>query len=207
MAKHWARFRDGHATRFGSLEGDRVRVCEGDMFTSAIPTGHVLQLADVKLLMPVQPSKIIALWNNFKALGDRLQLPAPPDPLYLLKAPNSWLDPGDVIRKPAQEGKIVFEGELGIVIGRPATGVSEPDAKRHVFGCTCANDLTHADILNRDASFTQWSRAKGFDTFCPFGPAVATGLDPHALTVKTTLNGSVRQEYRDCWHWQTQESF
>ncbi len=186
---------DGSTIRFGSLKNGQVRVFEGNMFNSAVPTNRVLPLADVKLLVPVQPTKIIALWNNFKALGDKLQLSAPTDPLYLLKAPNSWLNPGEVIRKPIQEGKIVFEGELGIVIGKTATAVSEDQAMDHVFGYTCANDVTHADILNSDTSFTQWVRAKGFDTFCPFGPVVATGLDPHTLVVKTTLNGSVRQEY------------
>lgn len=195
MSNHWLRFMDGNTIRFGALEGTQVRIFEGDMFTGAVPTDRVLLLADVKLLMPVQPSKIIALWNNSKALGDKLQLPVPVDPLYLLKAPNSWLNPGEVIKKPTQEGKIVFEGELGIVIGRTATAVSEEQAMGHVFGYTCANDVTHADILNRDTSFTQWVRAKGFDTFCPFGPVVATGLDPNTLIVKTTLNGSVRQEY------------
>lgn len=195
MSKHWVRFRNDHTIHFGLLEGDQIRVFKGDMFAAPVPTDKLLQLTDVKLLMPVQPTKVIALWNNFKALGDKLKLPTPAEPLYLLKSPNSWLNPGEVIKNPAQEGKIVFEGELGIVIGKPATEVSEIDAMDHVFGYTCANDVTHADILNRDASFTQWVRAKGFDTFCPFGPAVATGLDPHTLVVKTTLNGSIRQEY------------
>jgi 2-keto-4-pentenoate hydratase/2-oxohepta-3-ene-1,7-dioic acid hydratase in catechol pathway len=89
----------------------------------------------------------------------------------------------------------VFEGELGIVIGRTCKQVGEAEAMRHVFGFTCANDVTVADILNRDASFAQWVRAKGFDTFCPFGPAVATGLDPDKLRVRTVLNGEVRQDY------------
>lgn len=90
---------------------------------------------------------------------------------------------------------MVFEGELGIVIGQTATRVSEADPMNHVFGYTCANDVTHADILNRDATFAQWTRAKGFDTFCPFGPVVATGLEAKELVVKTMLNGTVRQEY------------
>jgi 2-keto-4-pentenoate hydratase/2-oxohepta-3-ene-1,7-dioic acid hydratase in catechol pathway len=92
-------------------------------------------------------------------------------------------------------GKVVFEGELGIVIGKTCSGVAEADALDHVFGYTCANDVTVSDILNRDASFAQWTRAKGFDTFCPMGPVVATGLDPSTLTVTTTLNGEVRQNY------------
>jgi len=119
----------------------------------------------------------------------------PAEPLYLLKAPNSFANPGDLIKKPRCEGKVVYEGELAIVIGKPASGVSEADALDHVFGYTCANDVTVADILNRDASFAQWVRAKGFDTFCPMGPAIATGLDASALVVRTRLNGEVRQDY------------
>jgi 2-keto-4-pentenoate hydratase/2-oxohepta-3-ene-1,7-dioic acid hydratase in catechol pathway len=192
---HWVRFADGAQVRFGTLEGQRVRVCEGDMFEAPSPTDRVLPLDSVRLLTPVEPTKIIALWNNFRALGDKLKLADPAEPLYLIKSPNSYLEPGGTIRKPAGDVKVVFEGELGIVIGKKATQVSERDALDHVFGYTCANDVTVADILNRDASFTQWVRAKGFDTFCPFGPAVATGLDPAKLQVKTILNGDVRQDY------------
>jgi 2-keto-4-pentenoate hydratase/2-oxohepta-3-ene-1,7-dioic acid hydratase in catechol pathway len=192
---HWVRFADGAQVRFGTLEGQRVRVCEGDMFEAPSPTDRVLPLDSVRLLTPVEPTKIIALWNNFHALGDKLKLAHPAEPLYLIKSPNSYLEPGGTIRKPAGDVKVVFEGELGIVIGKKATAVSERDALDHVFGYTCANDVTVADILNRDASFTQWVRAKGFDTFCPFGPAVATGLDPATLQVKTILNGDVRQDY------------
>ena len=195
MVQHWLRFIHAGETGFGTLENDKVAVFEGDFFAGARPTGQSLKRADVKLLMPTVPSKIIALWNNFKALGDKLQLASPPEPLYFLKAPNAWLNPGEVIRRPLQDGKIVFEGELGIVIGKVAKQVTQANAMSHVFGYTCANDVTHADILNRDASFAQWVRAKSFDTFCPFGPVVATGLDPQTLVVKTTLNGSVRQDY------------
>lgn len=195
MSNHWVRFRDGHTIRFGTVEGERVRVCEGDMFAGAMPTERMLPLADIQLLMPVQPSKVIALWNNFHALGEKLKLAVPAEPLYLIKAPNAYLDPNETIRQPACGGKVVFEGELGIVIGKTCRQVDERQALDHVFGYTCANDVTVADILNRDASFAQWVRAKGFDTFCPFGPAVATGLDPAKLVVQTILNGEVRQDY------------
>ncbi|MGZ5194203.1 MAG: fumarylacetoacetate hydrolase family protein [Ramlibacter sp.] len=192
---HWVRFADGAQVRFGTLEGERVRVCEGDMFQAPSPTDRVLPLDTVRLLTPVEPTKIIALWNNFHALGEKLKLAHPAEPLYLIKSPNSYLEPGGTIRKPPGDVKVVFEGELGIVIGKKAAQVSERDALDYVFGYTCANDVTVADILNRDASFTQWVRAKGFDTFCPFGPSVATGLDPAKLQVKTILNGDVRQDY------------
>jgi 2-keto-4-pentenoate hydratase/2-oxohepta-3-ene-1,7-dioic acid hydratase in catechol pathway len=193
--KKWLRFRDGNTTGVGTLEGERVKVWQGDMFSGASPTDRYLPLAEVTLLAPVTPTKIIALWNNFHALGEKLNLAVPAEPLYLIKSPNSYLGPNETIRKPACDGKVVYEGELGIVIGKVCKQVTEQQAGDHVFGYTCANDVTVADILNRDASFAQWVRAKGFDTFCPFGPVVATGLDPAKLVVKTILNGDVRQDY------------
>jgi 2-keto-4-pentenoate hydratase/2-oxohepta-3-ene-1,7-dioic acid hydratase in catechol pathway len=196
MTQRWIRFTYADSVRFGVLEkGDRVRVFEGDMFTQPVPSETVLRLEDVKLLTPTQPTKIIAMWNNFGALGKKLNLARPAEPLYLIKAPNSYLNPGETIHKPSSDGKVVFEGELGIVIGKQCKGVPEAQAMDYVFGYTCANDVTVADILNRDPSFAQWVRAKGFDTFCPFGPTVATGLDPSTLVVKTILNGDVRQDY------------
>ena len=191
----WVRFTHAGRTGFGTLAGDSINVHTGDMFAGPKPTGDRLALDAVRLLMPTQPGKVIALWNNFAALGAKLNLAVPAEPLYLLKAPNSFAGPGDAIRKPRCDGKVVFEGELGIVIGRTASGVSEADAMQYVFGYTCANDVTVADILNRDASFAQWVRAKGFDTFCPMGPAIATGLDASKLIVMTTLNGELRQNY------------
>ena len=195
MQHRWVRFEHAGKAGFGTLDDHAVREHRGDMFGASEPTGAVFMLSDVKLLTPTAPSKVIALWNNFHALGEKLKLAVPAEPLYLLKAPNSYLAPGDTIRKPLCEGKVAFEGELGIVIGKTCTAVPEAQALEHVFGYTCANDVTVSDILNRDASFTQWDRAKGFDTFCPMGPAVATGLDPSALTVTTRLNGDVRQHY------------
>ena len=195
MHQQWVRFLEGGSTRFGTLEGDRVRVWHGNMFEYPERGDRTIASTDVQVLMPVQPTKVIALWNNFKALGEKLNLSAPAEPLYLVKTPNSYLEPGGTIRHPGGGAKVVFEGELGIVIGRTCKQVSERDAMDHVFGFTCANDVTVADILNRDASFAQWVRAKGFDTFCPFGPTVATGLDPAKLTVRTILNGDVRQDY------------
>lgn len=195
MSRHWVRFAEGDSVAFGTLEGERVRVWHGDLYSSPRRSERCVALADVRLLTPVQPTKVIALWNNFRALGEKLNLAAPAEPLYLVKTPNSWLEPGGTIRHPGGDGKVVFEGELGIVIGRTCKRVAERDALSHVLGYTCGNDVTVADILHRDASFAQWVRAKGCDTFCPFGPAVATGLDPARLVVRTLLDGQVRQDY------------
>jgi 2-keto-4-pentenoate hydratase/2-oxohepta-3-ene-1,7-dioic acid hydratase in catechol pathway len=195
VQQHWVRCLHEGQERFGTLEGSRVRFWDGDMFAHPQRGDRSASLADVQLLTPVQPGKVIALWNNFHALAAKLELATPAEPLYLVKTPNTYLAPGGTIRHPGSNVKVVFEGELGIVIGRTCKSVAVHDAMAHVFGFTCANDVTVADILHRDASFPQWVRAKGFDTFCPFGPAVATGLDPAKLRVRTLLDGQVRQDY------------
>jgi 2-keto-4-pentenoate hydratase/2-oxohepta-3-ene-1,7-dioic acid hydratase in catechol pathway len=195
MPQRWVRFEHAGQPGFGTLQGERVHAHVGDLYGANDATGVTHALADVALRCPCTPTKVIALWNNFHALAAKLNLADPPEPLYLLKAPNSWSGPGAPIAQPRRAAKVAFEGELGIVIGRTCAGVSEAEALAHVFGYTCANDVTAADILNRDASFTQWDRAKGLDTFCPMGPAIATGLDPRTLTVTTRLDGEVRQHY------------
>jgi 2-keto-4-pentenoate hydratase/2-oxohepta-3-ene-1,7-dioic acid hydratase in catechol pathway len=128
------------------LEGDQVRVCEDGMFAGAMPTDRVLPLANLQMLPSVQPGKIIAPWNSFHALGKKLGLAELAEPLYLIKANNSLPAPGTVIGKPKYEGKAVFKGGLGIVLGKTCMQVSEEHALYHVFGYTCANDFTLADI-------------------------------------------------------------
>ena len=192
---HWARFEDAGQIRFGRLVGSQINEYRGNMFGTPEPTGRMFAASSVRLLHPTQPTKVIALWNNFAALGAKLGLAVPAEPLYFIKSPNSYAHPGAVIHPPRSLGKVVYEGELAIVIGKTATAVSEADALEHVFGYTCANDLTEAEILNRDPAFAQWTRAKGIDQFCPMGPAVATGLDPRTLVVRTWVNDELRQDY------------
>ena len=119
-----------------------------------------------------------------------------PEPLYFLKASNSFLAAGEPIRTPqAYAGKVVFEGELGIVIGKHCRALDEVDAASYIFGYTCVNDVTAAEILNKDPGFAQWTRAKSFDTFGVFGPVIATDVDPSKLVVRTILNDQERQNY------------
>lgn len=195
MVQHWIRFLHLDTVRFGTLEGDKIRVFKGDLFDSPSRTDIALNLADVTLLTPVVPGKVLAMWNNFHALGQKLGLAPPPEPLYLMKPPTSYLAPGATIRKPRVDAKVAFEGELAIVIGTRCSGVPVESAADCIFGYTCANDVTVSEIIQRDPTFPQWVRAKGFDTFCPFGPAIATGLNPAMLVVRTLLNGEVRQDY------------
>lgn len=192
----WIRFERGGTEGFGTLEGGSIQVCEGDLLTGGRPTGETLALADVKVCAPTRPSKLVGLVNNFREAATKQGLPIPAEPLWFLKAPSAYLAPGEPIRLPAHDvGKVIYEGEIGVVIGREARDVAEADADAFIFGYTCVNDVTALDLIGRDPSFAQWSRAKSFDTFGPFGPVIATGLDPMRLTVKTLLKGKVRQEY------------
>ena len=193
---HWVRFSGGGRNAFGTLTGDSIAVHEGDMFAAPRATGEKLALAQVTLLTPTQPSKMVCLWNNFHALAAKLGNPIPPEPLYFIKGSNSYLATGGVIRAPASySGKVVYEGELGIVIGKSCRAVAEAEADAFIFGYTCINDVTASELINRDATFAQWTRAKSFDTFGVFGPAVATGLDPLTLSIRLVLNDQERQNY------------
>ncbi len=196
----WLRFERGGRKGFGTLEGSEIRVHagvhSGAMFHQPEPTGEVLPLSGVELLTPTQPSKLVGLVNNYREALAKQGIPIPSEPLYFLKPPSSYLAPGRAIRLPAEDvGKVIYEGELGIVIGRRARAVAEAEAEAYVFGYTCVNDVTALELIGRDPGFAQWTRAKGFDTFGAFGPVVATGLDPERLTVRTLLKGKVRQEY------------
>jgi 2-keto-4-pentenoate hydratase/2-oxohepta-3-ene-1,7-dioic acid hydratase in catechol pathway len=193
---YWIRFEHAGRAGFGTLDDDLIHVHRGDMFAAPMDTGETLSLSAVKLLTPCVPSKMVALWNNFHQLAAKLGNPEPAEPLYFLKGNNSFLAHGETIRKPAAyDGKVVYEGELGVVIGRRASNVSEADAAAHIFGYTCINDVTAAELINKDATFAQWTRAKSFDTFGVFGPGIATGVDPSGLTIRLVLNEQERQNY------------
>lgn len=192
----WVRFMRGETESFGVLRGEVIDLHDGNMFAAPRPTGESAPLESVCLLPPVRPGVFIGLWNNFHELAAKLGAAIPSEPLYFLKSPRSLLPPDAPIRAPSgYGGKIVYEGELGIVIGRGCAGVDEAAAADAIFGYTCVNDVTALDLLNADPAFPQWARAKGCDSFGPVGPAVVTGLDWSTLRVRTLLNGRERQNY------------
>jgi 2-keto-4-pentenoate hydratase/2-oxohepta-3-ene-1,7-dioic acid hydratase in catechol pathway len=192
----WLRCEHGGAARLGALEGGTIHLHEGDLFAGPRPTGETVALEGATLLTPCVPSKLLGLVNNFRAAAAKGDLPIPEEPLYFLKAPSAYLRPGGAIRLPARDvGRVVYEGELGVVIGREARDVPEAEADRFIFGYTCVNDVTALELITRDPFYAQWTRAKSLDTFAPFGPVIATGLDPDRLVVKTLVKGKVRQEY------------
>jgi len=152
-----------------------------------------LVLADAKLLVPVRPSKIVCVGRNYREHAAELQHEVPSEPLLFFKPPSSLLAPGGTIRRPKLSQRVDYEGELGVVIGRKCFKLgADEDVRPYILGYTCVNDVTARDLQNKD---DQWARAKGFDTFCPVGPAVTDEIDPWAgVGVETRVNGDVRQQ-------------
>ncbi|MBP6337442.1 MAG: fumarylacetoacetate hydrolase family protein [Vitreoscilla sp.] len=192
----WLRFMlDGRET-LGALEGDAVRVYVGDLFGPHEPTAQTLPVAGLHWLTPCTPGKIIGLWNNFRAAAAKNQWAEPAEPLYFLKANSSALAHGQPIPvPPAYDGRVAFEGELAVVIGRRARHVAVADAPGHILGYTCTNDVTAMELIGRDPSFAQWARAKSMDGFGAFGPVIETNFDPATATLRTLVGGRERQNY------------
>ena len=195
MAK-WLRFEQDGQTQFGTLLDGVISIHTGDMFSNPADTVEKAALADVRILMPCTPSKMVCLWNNFRAMTAKMDGEIPEEPLWFLKAPSSYLGPNETIRRPkSHDGPIVYEGEIGIVIAKQCSGVAENDIADYIFGYTCINDVTAGKIISKDKTFAQWARSKSYDTFGVFGPLIATGIDPLTLTIRTILNGDERQNY------------
>jgi len=194
--QHWLRFRYQDNTAFGTLRNGTIEVHRGSMFDQPRPSGETLPLRSVSLLPPCDPSKMIGLWNNFHARAAKEGLQRPDHPLYFLKSPNSFGAHDDaILRPPGYSGPVAFEGELGVVIGRECHNLGEAEAAECIFGYTCVNDVTARGIMKADPSFTQWTRAKGFDTFGPFGPVICSGIASRDLRVRTRVDGEEKQNY------------
>src|SRR3977135_2959559 len=143
----WIRFEQGGKIGIGTLEGDKIAVHTGDMFAGAKPSGQTLKLSDVQVLTPCEPSKMVCLWNNFHQLAAKNDFQEPVDPLYFLKAPHAYHPANEPIRRPSTyDGRIVYEGELGVVIGKKCSNITEAEAKDYIFGYTCVNDVTAVDL-------------------------------------------------------------
>jgi len=192
----WLRFQHQGKSGLGQVQGELIAVYEGDLFKGPKAIGETLKLADVTIDIPCTPSKMVAMVDNFHALVTKLEHAVPAEPLYFLKGNNSFLAANQVIHTPkSYSGKVVYEGELGIVIGQHCHEVDEAEAAKAIFGYTCINDVTAIEILNRDPGYAQWTRAKSFNTFGVFGPYITTDVDPSKLTIKTILNDQERQNY------------
>ena len=190
--ERYYRVRAGESAAWAREEGDALRLLDGPPWASPRETRESLLLAVAPLLPPVEASKIVGVGRNYRAHAEERGKEVPREPLLFYKPPSSVIGPGAAIRHPAWVGRVDHEAELAVVIGREASCLSGPErALDHVFGVTAINDVTARDLQDKDVQFT---RAKGFDTFCPVGPCIATGLDLGRCRVVGRVNGEVRQD-------------
>jgi 2-keto-4-pentenoate hydratase/2-oxohepta-3-ene-1,7-dioic acid hydratase in catechol pathway len=186
--------KDFYAPHYGIIEDEFVRPMLDADAVGSRPRVRVdkLPLADVQILAPVAPSKIVCVGRNYQEHAAELGNKMPAEPLLFLKAPSSIIASDEKIQLPPESRQVEHEGELGVVIGRRACRIPDSvDPLSFVLGYTCVNDVTARDLQRTDVQFT---RAKSFDTFCPVGPTLSTDIDPLNVTVTTRLNGEVRQQ-------------
>lgn len=192
MSKKYCRFEHDGRVLWALCEGKTLRLLDAAPYLKHEVTEATLNLDDVKLLAPVEPSKIICVGLNYQdhvkesATADV----APEEPLLFCKPPTAVIAPEAEIVGPPQSERVDYEGEIGVVIGLKGRNISPEDASKYIFGATCVNDVTARDLQRKDK---QWVRAKGFDTFCPAGPYLVTDLEYTKLDVQTRLNGEKRQ--------------
>ncbi len=185
-----ARFNLNGEIRFGSITSDQVSLFVGNPLESKALSGEVVPVAQVQLLAPVSPSKVICIGMNYAAHAAEISQDVPDEPLMFFKPISSIIGPGDSIVLPHQSDQVELEVELAIVIGKQAKNISKAEVKDHIFGYTIGNDVTARDIQFSDL---QWARAKGFDTFCPLGPWIETEFDPRGKRLDSRVHGELRQ--------------
>ncbi|MGH3280250.1 MAG: fumarylacetoacetate hydrolase family protein [Trebonia sp.] len=202
-----ARFAKGDGVAYGVVEGEAGQLMMAELHGHPFGvdpagvqfTGHRYPLAEVRLLAPVLPSKVVAIGKNYaehvKEMGELFASTEPPaEPILFLKPSTSVTGPADRIAYPVKlTDRVDYEGELAVIIGRLCRDVPKQRAADVIFGYTCANDVTARDLQAKDG---QWTRAKGFDTFCPLGPWMETSADPADLGITTAVNGNVKQHAR-----------
>ena len=177
---------------YGAVEPEGIRLFHGSPFFQWEPSETVLPITEVKLLAPVIPTKIICIGKNYANHAAEMDSDVPTSPVLFLKPPTAVIGPLSPIKRPPESSNVHYEGELAAVMGKVTRNVSLEDALSHVLGYTAANDVTARDLQRSDG---QWTRAKGFDTFLPLGPAIDTEFDPvepHSIT--TSVNGVVKQD-------------
>ena len=184
------RFSTKNRVSYGILDGDIVHSISGTPYRRIDKIGESCKLSEIKLLSPCKPSKVVAVGVNYRSHGEEMSHRIPEEPLIFIKPSTSVIGPEADIIYPLISKRVDYEGELGVVIGKRARYVSPQDSYKYIFGYTCVNDVTARDIQARDK---QWTRGKGFDTFCPIGPCIETEVNPNNLILETRLNRKRKQ--------------
>jgi 2-keto-4-pentenoate hydratase/2-oxohepta-3-ene-1,7-dioic acid hydratase in catechol pathway len=187
------RARLGTRIAVGIIDDEYFRPLRGTFFENPVPTGEEVPMADVRLLAPVIPSKVVAVGRNYADHATEMGGDVPEEPVLFLKPSTAIIGPGDSIPYPAASSHVDHEAELAVVVGRLARSVPAGEAGRFILGYACANDVTARDLQRKDG---QWTRAKGFDGFCPVGPWIETEISPADLAIECRVNGEVRQAAR-----------
>lgn len=186
-----ARFKTGNDIAYGLAESSGVTVYQGSPFVAWEPTENLVPWEAVQLLSPVIPSKVVCVGRNYVEHAEELGNEVPEEPVIFLKPATAVIGPDAPVFYPPSSSNVHHEAELAAVVGRVARNVAAEDAGRYIFGYTAANDVTARDLQKKDG---QWTRAKGFDSFCPLGPVIETELDPlERLAIICRVNGEVRQ--------------
>jgi 2-keto-4-pentenoate hydratase/2-oxohepta-3-ene-1,7-dioic acid hydratase in catechol pathway len=185
------RFKADGAEKFGVLRDGIISEAAGNIFDDITEFSVSYSPDEVTLLPPTRPTKIVAVGLNYKEHARELSMEMPKEPLIFLKPISSIIASGENIVYPEMSSHVDYEGELGVIIKKRAKNVAKSDAKDYILGYTCVNDVTARDLQMIDVQFT---RAKSFDTFCPIGPCIQTGLDPENVTLRTYVNGELKQE-------------
>jgi 2-keto-4-pentenoate hydratase/2-oxohepta-3-ene-1,7-dioic acid hydratase in catechol pathway len=192
----WVRFKLDERIQFGALQpDDRIVIHRGDLFGNPKPDGPTVSLEEVMLLPPLEPRSIIGLWNNYHQLAEKLGSAIPKHPLYFFKNVGAVIGPEAKIESAASVGRVAYEGELAVIVGRRIRDATPEEAVSAIFGYTCINDVSALDLLSADPSFPQWARAKSCDSFAPLGPVIVTDLDIGQARLRTSVNGRERQNY------------
>ena len=190
----YARYEYGNEVHYGLVDDGKVSELSGGLFDPHVPTGRRFALAEVKLLAPCEPPKILAVGLNYRShLGAR---PVPKNPGIFYKPVSSIQNPGGPIIIPPEAVDLHYEGELVVVIGATVSKASREEAAAAIFGVTCGNDVSERNWQRGEGKDLQWWRAKGSDTFSPFGPFIVTGINYNDLGLETLLNGEVVQSQR-----------
>jgi 2-keto-4-pentenoate hydratase/2-oxohepta-3-ene-1,7-dioic acid hydratase in catechol pathway len=185
------RFLANEEARYGILDAqDEIRSLKGGPFDRLDYDGDHFRLSEVELLAPCEPSKVVGIGLNYRDHAEEVGLELPEAPMLFLMPDTAVIGPGRTIRLPEMSEWVDYEGELGIVIGRPAFRIKQEEAADYILGYTCVNDVTARDLQIKDVQFT---RAKGFDTFAPMGPWIVTDIDPASLDIETYVNGNRKQ--------------
>lgn len=191
----YVRFIAENHNKQGILKGKVIHEIRPNFYSDFKETGQKYQLSKVKLLAPVEPSKIIALGLNYLEHARELKMPIPFEPLIFLKAQSAIIGHNDKIVRPESSNRVDYEAELAIVIKKKCKNVSIKKAKDYILGYTCLNDVTARDLQSHDG---QWTRSKSFDTFCPIGPYIVSGINPANLKIEAYLNGKRVQNSNTC---------